>query len=148
MKKNKSTYVNTVFCKRLRMLRKEILNMKQSEFAKYTGLSQPTISAYEQGRTNPTVDKVILIAEKCNISIDWLCGRNMSGSVNSMGDLVEILLALYCAKEFAFETAINERNTEDEVSSKEYDSRDWIRLTFFPDSMESHPEQIYSELIF
>ena len=68
---------NNVFGKRLRELRLETLNMNQREFAKLLGISQPSLSAYESGRNKPTIDSVINITDKCNVSIDWLCGRDI-----------------------------------------------------------------------
>ena len=67
---------NNIFGKRLRELRLETLNMNQREFAKLLGISQPSLSAYESGRNKPTIDSVINISDKCNVSIDWLCGRD------------------------------------------------------------------------
>lgn len=68
---------NNIFGKRLRELRLETLNMNQREFAKLLGISQPSLSAYESGRNKPTIDSVINISDKCNVSIDWLCGRDI-----------------------------------------------------------------------
>ena len=68
---------NNIFGKRLRELRHETLNMNQREFAKLLGISQPSLSAYESGRNKPTIDSVINISDKCNVSIDWLCGRDI-----------------------------------------------------------------------
>ena len=68
---------NNIFGKGLRELRLETLNMNQREFAKLLGIPQPTLSAYESGRIKPTIDAVINISDKCNVSIDWLCGRDI-----------------------------------------------------------------------
>ena len=68
---------NNIFGKRLRELRLETLNMNQREFAKLLGIPQPSLSAYESGRNKPTIDSVINISDKCNVSIDWLCGRDI-----------------------------------------------------------------------
>ena len=67
---------NNTFGKRLRELRLETLNMNQREFAKLLGIPQPSLSAYESGRNKPTIDSVINISDKCNVSMDWLCGRD------------------------------------------------------------------------
>ena len=52
------------------------------------GIPQPSLSAYESGKNKPTIDNVIMIADKCNVSVDWLCGRDKHNYLNSMGDLV------------------------------------------------------------
>ena len=67
---------NNIFGKRLRELRLETLNMNQREFAKLLGIPQPTLSAYESGRIKPKIDAAINISEKCDASLDWLCGRD------------------------------------------------------------------------
>ena len=49
-------------------------NMTQSDFAKKTGLSRPTIGFYENGERLPDAYKLKQIAEKCGVSADWLLG--------------------------------------------------------------------------
>ena len=46
----------------------------QKEFADMVQSTAATISAYENSTKNPSLEIVMNIAEKCNISIDWLCG--------------------------------------------------------------------------
>ena len=59
--------------KRLKELR-ERLNINQSDFADSLGLRKQTYAAYEKTINKPPIDILIKIAEKYNISIDWLCG--------------------------------------------------------------------------
>lgn len=77
MKKNR----DNIFGNRLRILRKNILKLTQKEFSELIRTPQPTLSAYESGRNKPTIDVVINIANKCNVSIDWLCGNDNPGSI-------------------------------------------------------------------
>ena len=63
----------------------------QKEFSELLNIPQPTLSAYEGGRNKPTVDVVINIAEKCNVSVNWLCGQDSSVQLNSLGDLSSVL---------------------------------------------------------
>ena len=60
-----------VFARRFSELRG---GQSQEEFAKFLGISRPTVSYYENGTRVP--DALILrqIAEKCNVSADWLIG--------------------------------------------------------------------------
>lgn len=46
----------------------------QKDFATMVQSTAATISAYENATKNPSLEIVINIAEKCNVSIDWLCG--------------------------------------------------------------------------
>ncbi len=60
-----------VFARRFSELRGR---QSQEEFARFLGISRPTVSYYENGTRVP--DALILrqIAEKCNVSADWLIG--------------------------------------------------------------------------
>lgn len=46
----------------------------QREFAKFVGCTAATLSAYENGSKSPSLEIVKNVAEKCGVSIDWLCG--------------------------------------------------------------------------
>ena len=47
------------------------------------------MSAYENGKNNPTIDVLIEIADKCNVSLDWLAGRSdYTFGLSSMRDFV------------------------------------------------------------
>lgn len=59
---------------RIKQLRKEN-NLTQNQFASLFGLYDSTISQYENGKREPEYDTVIKIANKFNVSIDWLLGR-------------------------------------------------------------------------
>ena len=61
------------FTVRLRRLRS--LN-KQGDFAKMLDIPQPTLSAYEHGKITPKLEMLIKIADKCDVSLDWLIGRD------------------------------------------------------------------------
>ena len=46
------------------------INKKTKEFAEFLGVPQPSMSAYENGKNNPTIDVLIDIADKCKVSLD------------------------------------------------------------------------------
>lgn len=81
----KNDNIENIFGCRLKKLRSEIMKKTQKEFAELIGLPQPTLSAYESGRNKPTVDVVMNIANKCNVTIDWLCGND---NVVSIGNFI------------------------------------------------------------
>lgn len=60
-----------VFAERFSKLREE---MTQDEFAKYLGISRPTVGFYENGTRLPDALVLRQITEKCNVSADWLLG--------------------------------------------------------------------------
>ena len=48
--------------------------MNKGDFAKYLGISFAAASRYENGIMVPSIDIGMQIAEKCNVTLDWLCG--------------------------------------------------------------------------
>ncbi len=50
------------------------MDLTQKEFAELINVSTVSISSYETGVKTPSLDMIINIAQKCNVSIDWLCG--------------------------------------------------------------------------
>ncbi|MDE7379730.1 MAG: helix-turn-helix domain-containing protein [Clostridia bacterium] len=55
---------------------REIRELSQSEVAKATGISQPKISYYENGKHLPLIDDCIRLADFYSISLDELVGRD------------------------------------------------------------------------
>lgn len=64
-----------IFAKRFNELRGD---MSQDEFSKYLGISRPTVGFYENGARIPDALVLRQIAEKCNVSVDWLLGLSDS----------------------------------------------------------------------
>lgn len=62
-----------ILAQRLKTLRNE-MNMTQVQFAKKMGFTQATLSAYENSQKKPSLDIIMDIAKKCEVSLDWLCG--------------------------------------------------------------------------
>lgn len=66
-----------IFQKRLKQLREEHPQFStQKEFSEFIGVSQPTLVSYERGSGKPPIDVLCNIAEKCKVSVDWLCGAS------------------------------------------------------------------------
>lgn len=86
-----------VFAKRLRELR-ESQNMTQAEFSKMTRFTQATLSAYENSLKVPSLDIVMSIASKCEVSIDWLCGltdkRSSQEKIETYSDFIQAILPI------------------------------------------------------
>lgn len=91
----------TTFSIRLKELRSN-LKMTQVQFANYVGTNQVTLSAYETGSTNPSLEIVKEIATKCNVSIDWLCGlsnkKNLDDECLTYYDALNLLVKLCSTK--------------------------------------------------
>lgn len=90
-----------IFSVKLKELRSS-LNMTQVQFASYVGTNQVTLSAYETGSTNPSLEIVKEIAIKCNVSIDWLCGlsnkKSLGDKITTYADAFRMLINLCSTK--------------------------------------------------
>ncbi|SDL87101.1 Helix-turn-helix [Halarsenatibacter silvermanii] len=64
---------NNIFSKRLKKLRKE-QNLSQKELGKITGITNSTISSYENGQRSPGKNKLKKFAETFDVSVDYLIG--------------------------------------------------------------------------
>ena len=49
-------------------------NLTQEDIAKMVKESKATISNYEKGKVSPPIELLIKLAERYDVSIDWLCG--------------------------------------------------------------------------
>lgn len=95
------------FGERIREVRKNT-GCNQKEFCAALGIPQSTLSAYETNRMQPTISTLMKIAEKFNVSLDWLCGierkavREVDSSSGSLSDdkvLSELQAVVdYCKK--------------------------------------------------
>ena len=61
-------------------------NMSQDELAEKLGISRQSISLWETGQTQPTIENIIALAKIFNISTDTLLGEN-DGVLNSQNQL-------------------------------------------------------------
>lgn len=62
-----------VFRDRFDLLRQE-RNFSNTEFSKFLDMSRQTVGFYLNGNRVPDALTLIKIAEKCNVSADWLLG--------------------------------------------------------------------------
>lgn len=132
------------FGERLKTLRSENMRMTQKEFSAFLKIPQPTLSAYESGKNKPTIDVVINIAKKCNVSIDWLCGIEKKSNISNMGDLISTFFDLYDANEFSFKTELHDRVDWEPDDRYNDDTRNWIRLTFYNNESRYDKNLVYS----
>lgn len=135
---------DNIFGERLKKLRSITMGMNQRDFAKLLGIPQPNLSAYESGRNKPTIDTVINISNKCNVSIDWLCGKDSSSRIDSLGDLLSVFLDLYDSKEFSFRTEIQDNIDIEGDKQNDDATRNWIKLTFFYNENRYDESLVYS----
>ena len=51
--------------------------MTQRDVADRLGISQPSYIRYENGKSEPTIENLIKLADLFDVSLDYLCGREM-----------------------------------------------------------------------
>lgn len=101
-----------VFQERFDLLRKEH-GSNNTDFAKFLDMSRQTVGFYLNGDRVPDALNLIKIAEKCNVSADWLLGltdektpnteiRSMCVYTGFSSDLVKVIHLIYnnAPKEF------------------------------------------------
>lgn len=65
--------INHNFGEKLKCLRTE-RKVSQLTLAKQIGVGKSIISLWEKGKCDPTLSKLVLVAEFFSVSIDWLAG--------------------------------------------------------------------------
>lgn len=87
----------SILALRIKELRKS-LSMTQKDFSAHVGCTAATLSAYENGSKSPSLEIIKSIAEKCNVSIDWLCGlsekKTSSNIPHTLADIFEMLFLI------------------------------------------------------
>lgn len=125
---------------RIAALRKT-MHLTQKEFSQLIGVPQPTISSYENGRILPTLEALINISEKCNVTMDWLCGRDLNRHISSLEDIVYFLYDLGSLNEvypfIEIHDYLPDGDLEDYESTND-ESRRWGRMTFYGND-RNHP---------
>lgn len=73
---------------RIKELRKS-KKMSQSELGKFIGVSQTTVTAWENGRAEPSSSYVAKLATFFNVSTDYLLGRDSKEDDLKTADLAD-----------------------------------------------------------
>lgn len=79
---------------------RERRNLKQTQVMEKTGISNKTISGYENGVSEPDIGTIIVLSELYDVSIDWLCGITNNPSRKSKAG--EFLSSVDISDEEAF----------------------------------------------
>ena len=65
----------TKFTERLKQLREE-RGVSQAAVSKVLGVSRYSIYAYEKGKSAPTLDGLVILADYFDVTLDYLLGRS------------------------------------------------------------------------
>lgn len=92
------------------------------------------MSAYENGKNNPTINMLIDIADKCKVSLDWLAGSSdYTLGFLSMRDFVLFMYEL-AMKKIGFEIIVEDKFLNNDI---ETDGNKWnVKLVFFGNDKE------------
>lgn len=82
-----------IFSDRLKQLRIE-KGLTQAQFVDGLGITTSALSAYEKNQKNPSISVAKRIAEKYNISLDWLCGISENVTEKKIETYADVILAL------------------------------------------------------
>lgn len=119
---------------KLQYLRKD-MSLSQKDFADFLGIPQPSLSAYENNRNSPTVDVLINIANKCNISLDWLCGiSSAKHTLSSLSDIADVLYALMETEGIKMDIEIHDHLPNDEETD---DNKWYTSITVYGNDPEN-----------
>lgn len=87
------------FGQRINELRKEN-GLTQKQFADELNLSTTTVASWEKEVKKPSFEVLILISEKFNVSLDWLCETKKQNDfeVKTWSDIIKMLYAVISCK--------------------------------------------------
>ena len=121
---------------RIKLLRSQ-LKLNQTTFAESIGITQSTLSSYENGNAVPSTDVLLTIATKYCISLDWLFGLSAEkNNISTMGDIARILFQLDEIKELRFELEINDHLPNDIEDNENH----WYTAIKFYGNDKEHTE--------
>lgn len=105
----------------LTFLRKE-KGLSQKDLSSYLDITPQAYSRYENGNAEPTIERLTMIADLYNVSLDELVGRDFKQESSSMR---EIVLKKQIDKDFkvAIEEVLMEivNNKEEEIKKKVFE---------------------------
>jgi len=126
---------NNILGDRLKTLR-TTNNLNQKAFAESIGITQSTLSSYENGNAAPSNDVLVEIATIYGISLDWLFGLTESTfSISSVGDVAKVFFQIDDCKEVRFELEINDHLPNDIETAE----NKWYAAVKFYGNDTDHP---------
>ncbi len=81
MSRGFSMFSKEIFAERVKTLRKK-KKLKQSELGNMVGLTYTAISDIERGRRTTTMEKLDVLADFFDVSVDYLMGRTDNPKMN------------------------------------------------------------------
>lgn len=98
----------TMLATRIKELRKR-LSMNQKDFAASLNIQQSTLSSYENGTITPSTEILLAIAQKYNVSLDWLFGISQrTTTISSLSDVLDFIFRMNELNEIRYELDIHD----------------------------------------
>lgn len=72
-----------------------LYDMNVKEFAEFVGISRTSLTGYLNQKVTPTIDPLVQICRKCNVSLDWLCTNSGQKHFLTVADIIVALKELY-----------------------------------------------------
>lgn len=89
-----------------------LLGVTQKDFGELIGVTQATLSSYENNSKTPNIETIYNIADKCNVTIDWLCGRSCLKNIEKPATYEDVLnLIIILCKTVKFNLVPNENQS-------------------------------------
>ena len=83
-----------MYAKRIKELRLK-RQLTQLEVAAELGIAGPSYAAYESGKTSPSINTLIKIAQMYGVTLDWICGiEKPKDDPTLYSDVIERLVAI------------------------------------------------------
>lgn len=132
------------FGQRINELRKEN-GLTQKQFADELNLSTTTVASWEKEVKKPSFEVLILISEKFNVSLDWLCETKKQNEfeVKTWSDIIRMFYAVISCKHIPGEISfVKDKNDFQRVSLS------FARYLSYPEYYEAWgaPQDIYVEV--
>jgi transcriptional regulator with XRE-family HTH domain len=80
----------TVLGQRIKLLRRQKLNITQEKLAEAMGVSKSTISQWESDTNEPSVEALIKLADLFGVTVDYLLGRYTEEEQKFLRDVDEL----------------------------------------------------------
>lgn len=88
-----------MFSQRLKRLRKEA-KKTQADMADYMEINRSTYGEYERGVISPPIEKITLLADYFNVSVDYLIGHTQARMIEMKEDPLDVLQQLTVILEY------------------------------------------------
>ena len=97
------------------LLTRHSMNLK--EFSEFVGVSRTSLIGYINGNVSPTIEPLVKICNRCNVSLDWLCSTETDYKMNTIAEIISYFLNLNDIDQFSYELSQSENKVTFEIMS-------------------------------